>query len=84
MSPGDAGRPSDVAAADDQQILVDDAGRGERDRLLRRVAAQILAQIDAARRAEARDRLAGARVERVDDSCPRRRRCGGRRRPPSR
>ena len=37
-----------VAAAHDDQVLVDDAGRGERDGLRLVVAAQILAQIDAA------------------------------------
>jgi hypothetical protein len=60
------------AAADDHQIPVDDAGRGEPHALRRRVAAQILAQVDPPACAECGDRLSGRRIERVDEIV-----CGG-------
>ena len=56
------GRPP----ADDQHVLIDDARGGQHHRLLRRIASEIAAQIDAAVAAEGRDRLAGSRVQRVD------------------
>src|SRR5260370_6938263 len=55
-------------AADNQQILIDDSRRGERHRLLRRVAPQVLAQIDPPLPPEPRDRLAGTPVQRVHEA----------------
>ena len=68
------------AAADDQQILVDDAGRGQPNGLRLGGSAQIVAQVHAAVAAEARDRRARARVERVQVLILGRRRCARRRR----
>ena len=53
------------AAAEDQQILVDDSRRGQHDGLPIRITVQITVQIDAPAVAECRDRFAGAGVERV-------------------
>ena len=56
-----------VAAANDDEVLVDDSGSGERDGLLFVVAAQLLAQIDAAVFSEARDGLTGFGVKAVEE-----------------
>ena len=61
MSPGAAGSRSEVRLADDQQVLVHDAGRAEPDRQRLRIASESFAQVDAAVRPERRHRLPRAR-----------------------
>ena len=56
------GRP----AADDVQILVDDARRRQAHRLLLRISAQIEMKIDAAAAPEIGERFAGREIDRVD------------------
>src|SRR4029077_5768592 len=53
------------SSAHDEQVLVDDAGRGEADGLFRGWPSQVLRQVDAATAAEALDGTPGARVEGV-------------------
>ena len=55
------------APADDQQIAVDHARRGQAHRLQLRRPAQAFVQIDPAGAAEGLDRLAGRGVERVEE-----------------
>ena len=55
-----------VATADDDEVLVDNAGSGESDGLLGVVAAQVLAQVDAALFAKTGDGFAGSWIERVE------------------
>ena len=64
-----AGRRRQVfrhAPAKDQQVLVDDAGRGEDNGLACRIASEIAVEIDPAAIAERRYRLAGPGIERVN------------------
>ena len=56
-----------VAAADDEEIVVDDRRAGERDEGLGVVAAEIFAEIDAAVLAECLDGFAGGSVQRVNE-----------------
>ena len=61
-----------IPAADDDHVLVKHARRGERNGLLREIAAQFLAQIDASRFAESGNRLACLRIqaiEKIHDPC---------------
>ena len=55
-----------MRSADNQQVLVNDAGAGQDDGLLLGVAAQTFAEVDAAVAAEIGDWFAGAGVEGVD------------------
>ena len=59
---GRRGQRFGLPSAHYQQVFVNDAGAGEDDGLLCRIAAQIFAQIDAAVLAERRNRLAGAGI----------------------
>ena len=56
-----------IAAADDDEVFVDDAGGGERDGLLFEIAAEAFAEIDAAVFAEAGDWLAGGGIKAVEE-----------------
>src|SRR5580700_3686864 len=56
-----------VAAANDDEVLVNDSRSGEDDGLFFVVATQLLAQIDAAVLSEARDRLAGLCIEAIEE-----------------
>src|SRR5271169_5057247 len=55
-----------LAPADDQQVLVDNAGAGEAHGLLFGVAIQVHVEVDAALVAEAGEKFAGFGVERID------------------
>ena len=55
------------ASAHDHQVFINDGGAGHEDRLIRGIAAEVLAEIDATVFAESRDRLARVRVERIDE-----------------
>src|ERR1019366_8729139 len=55
-----------IAPADDDQVFVDDARCGQRDRLLFKISAELLAQVDTARLAERSDRLARLFVKAIE------------------
>src|SRR5882757_7138978 len=57
------------AAAQDDQVLIDDAGRSECDRLLAVVTAEALSHVDAALLAKTLDGSAVARIECVEKVC---------------
>src|SRR5688572_17885119 len=64
---GRGGQTLPDASADDHEIAPDDAGSGEPHRLRRRLAPQVLAQVDAARDTEVLDDLARGGIQRVDE-----------------
>ena len=55
-----------IPPTDDDHVLVDNAGRGQHNRLLLVVPTQVLAQIDAAALAKTLHRLPGLRVQAVE------------------
>ena len=58
-----------IAPADDDQVFIDNAGRGQRDGLFAVVAAQIFPEIDAAVFSKALDRTATCGIERIEKIC---------------
>ena len=60
------------APADDHEVAIDDAGRGEAHRLRGRLTPEVFAQVDAAVLAEARDGFASGGVQRVHEVVDRR------------
>src|SRR5580704_16661864 len=67
--PGRCGMGFRIATAHDNQVLVNDARRGQRDRLFAIIPAKVFAKVDAAVFSEARDWFAIAWVECVEKIC---------------
>src|ERR1700754_220467 len=63
-----SGKGFGTAAANDEEVFVDDAGTRECDGLALRVAAEVFAKVDAAIVAEGWDGFAGGRIEGIDEA----------------